>query len=133
MQAHHLCENSLGGYAFGLHIHSFVLAPNAATFDFVPFVGDPQECRGYVAIPPLVGPREGRGEGATFDFITSSGGPRECNGYVAIPPTYGPPRMQGLQSNSAHLWAPEKAGVRQPLLIFTPRLVLDTPENTRVT
>ena len=26
--------------------------------------------------------------------------------------------MQGLHSNSALFWAPEKAGVRQPLLIF---------------
>ena len=28
-------------------------------FDFVPFVGDPQECKGYVAFPPILGPREG--------------------------------------------------------------------------
>ena len=36
--------------------------------------------------------------------------------------------MQGLHSNSAHLWAPEKARVRQPILILSP--MLGTPENT---
>ena len=41
----------------------------------------------------------------------------------------GPPRMQGLRSNSAHVWAPEKAGVRRPILIFSPRLALGTPKN----
>ena len=30
--------------------------------------------------------------------------------------------MQGLRSTSALLWAPEKAGVRQPLLILSPLL-----------
>ena len=35
--------------------------------------------------------------------------------------------MQGLHSNSALFWAPEKAGVRQPLLIFSPCLALGTP------
>ena len=43
------------------------------------------------------------------------------------------PRMQGSCGNSAHLWAPEKAGVRQTLLIFSPRLALGTPENAGVT
>ena len=28
--------------------------------------------------------------------------------------------MQGLRSTSALMWAPEKAGVRQPLLILSP-------------
>ena len=32
----------------------------------------------------------------------------------------GTPRMQGLRSIPAHLWAPEKAGVRQPILILSP-------------
>ena len=40
-----------------------------ATSDFVPFVGDPRERRGYVAIPPTLGPREGRGDVATSDFV----------------------------------------------------------------
>ena len=41
--------------------------------------------------------------------------------------------MQGLRSDSA-LFAPpppEKAGLRQPLLISTPRLVLGTPKERR--
>ena len=33
-----------------------------------------------------------------------------------------PPRVQGLRSTSAHLWAPEKARVRQPLVILSPCL-----------
>ena len=41
--------------------------------------------------------------------------------------------MQGLHSNSALFWAPEKAGVRLPLVIFSPRLVLGTPKNAGVT
>ena len=28
-------------YSFGLHIQSFVFAPNSATFDFVPLARDP--------------------------------------------------------------------------------------------
>ena len=28
-------------YSFGLHIQSFVFAPNSATFDFVPLTRDP--------------------------------------------------------------------------------------------
>ena len=39
--------------------------------------------------------------------------------------------MQGLRSTSAHLWAPEKVGVRQPLLILSP--YVGTPENEGVT
>ena len=30
-------------------------------FDFVPFVGDPRECRGYVAFPPICGPSRSQG------------------------------------------------------------------------
>ena len=38
--------------------------------------------------------------------------------------------MQGLRRNSALFPAPEKAGVRQPILILPP-LCLDIPENAR--
>ena len=37
--------------SFGLHIQSFVLAPNSATFDFVPLARDPPQCKGDVAFP----------------------------------------------------------------------------------
>ena len=40
--------------------------------------------------------------------------------------------MQGLRSNSALFWAPEKARVRWPLLILSPRLALGIPENVGV-
>ena len=40
--------------------------------------------------------------------------------------------MQGLRSKSALFWAPEKAGVRQPILIFSPRLALGTPRMHRL-
>ena len=40
--------------------------------------------------------------------------------------------MQGLRSNSALLWAPEKAGVRYPILILSPFLGLGIPENAGV-
>ena len=49
----------------------------------------------------------------------------------SIAVVWGAPRRQGLHSTSALLWAPEKAGVRQPLLIFSP--CLGTPENAGVT
>ena len=39
--------------SFGLHIQSFVLAPNSATFDFVPLAKDPPQCKGDVAFPPF--------------------------------------------------------------------------------
>ena len=39
--------------SFGLHIQSFVLAPNSATFDFVPLARDPPQCKGDVAFPPF--------------------------------------------------------------------------------
>ena len=41
--------------------------------------------------------------------------------------------MQGLRSNSALFWAPEKARVRWPILILSPRLALGTPEDAGVT
>ena len=53
--------------------------------------------------------------------------------YVNFSPPWGsvePPRMQGLCSTCALFWAPEKGGVRQPLLILS--LLLGTPENAGV-
>ena len=44
----------------------------------------------------------------------------------------GTPENQGLHGTSAHFWAPQKVGVRQPLLIFSLRLALGTPENAGV-
>ena len=41
---------------------------------------------------------------------------------LILSPLLGTPRTQGLHSISAHLWAPEKAGVRQPILILSPLL-----------
>ena len=38
--------------------------------------------------------------------------------------------MQGLRSNSALMWAPEKVGVRQPLLILSP--LMRTPRTHRL-
>ena len=46
-------------------------------------------------------------------------------------PLLAPPGTQGLHSNSAHLSAPEKPGVRKPFLILSP--LPGTPENTGVT
>ena len=40
---------------------------------------------------------------------------------------WGPPRMRGSRSNSALLWAPEKARVRYPLLILLPVLGVGDP------
>ena len=39
--------------------------------------------------------------------------------------------MQGLCSNSALLWAPEMARVREPLLILSARLALGEPRECR--
>ena len=39
--------------------------------------------------------------------------------------------MHGLRSNSALFWAPVKARVRHPLLIFSPPLPLGTPKSTQ--
>ena len=36
-----ILRNFFCWYSFGLHIQSFVLAPNSATFDFVPLARDP--------------------------------------------------------------------------------------------
>ena len=41
--------------------------------------------------------------------------------------------MQGLRSNSALFWAPEKARVRLPRVIYSLRLALGTPKNVGVT
>ena len=37
-----------------------------ANSDFVPFVGDPRGCRGYVAFPPSFGPWRRQGCGSDF-------------------------------------------------------------------
>ena len=39
-------------------------------------------------------------------------------------PLLGTPENAGV---TTHLWAPEKAGVRRPILIFSPHLALGTP------
>ena len=70
-----------------------------ANSDFLPAlgVGDPRECRVYVAIPPSLDPLEGRGEVANADFLPAFGvgEPRKCRGYVAVLPSFGPPRRPG--------------------------------------
>ena len=78
-----------------------------------PFVGEPRECTGYLAIPPCCGPREGKGKVATSVFVS------HC---------WGPLRMQEFCSNSALFWAPEKVGGREPLLTLSP-LGLEIFEN----
>ena len=40
-----------------------------ATFHLVSFLGDPRERRGYVAIQPIFGPQEGKGDVAIFVSI----------------------------------------------------------------
>ena len=82
-----------------------------AISDFVPAlgVGDPWECRGYVAIPPCFGPQRRHVLGGQFLILS----PR-----LAL----GTPRMKGLRSKSALFWGPEKAHVRWPLLILSPGL-----------
>ena len=40
--------------------------------------------------------------------------------------------MQGLRSDSALFWAPEKGRVRWPILNLSARLALGNPENARV-
>ena len=39
-------RNFFWWYSFGLHIQSFALAPNSATFDFVPLARDPPRKQG---------------------------------------------------------------------------------------
>ena len=93
---------------------------DVAAFDFVPFVGDPLQRTVCIATHPLLGPREGRAEAATSDFVPALG-------------VGDPPRMRGLRSNSILFLAPEKAVVRQPLPILSPRLASGTRENAGVT
>ena len=64
---------------------------------------------------PLLAPKEGRAKAGTYAFV---------------PFVWGPPRTYGLRSTSALFWAPEQAGMRQPLLILS--LCLGTPENAGV-
>ena len=59
-------------------------------FEFIPFVGEPRECKGYVAFLPIFGPRGRQGWAANSDFVPFVGDPRECKGYVALPPSFGP-------------------------------------------
>ena len=77
-------------------------------FDIVPFVGVRRECRGYVAFWPTCGPPKKAGLRQPILILSR---------FVWISP-----RMQGLCSISAHLWAnsdfvtlhlgtPENAGV----------------------
>ena len=40
--------------------------------------------------------------------------------------------MQGLRSNSALFWATQKAVITYPLLFFSVRVALGTPENLGV-
>ena len=68
---------------------------------------------------PLLGPREGRAEAATSNIVCALG-------------VGDPPSMQGLRSTSVLFGAPGKAGVRHPLLIFSPHLALGTPKNVGV-
>ena len=79
-------------------------------------LGTPENAGVTLQFRPLFGPREGRGEAATSDFLRARGvgDTRECRGYVAILPSLGPPKRQD---------------VRQPLLIFFPRLAFGTPKN----
>ena len=42
MQAHHLYEKSLGGYSFGLHIHSLDLPPMQPLLILSPLEGTPK-------------------------------------------------------------------------------------------
>ena len=127
--------------------------------DFVPAlgVGDPRECRGYVATPPSIGPPRRHGLGG--DFLIC---PRAWR--------RGPPRIQGLRSDPALFWAPgegtcevatsdsvpvlgvgdsrecrgyvaippsfglpRRHGLGGQCLILSPRLALGTPENAGVT
>ena len=52
---HTISTKNFSWYSFGMHIQSFVLAPNSATFDIVPLARDPPECKGDVAFPPFFG------------------------------------------------------------------------------
>ena len=53
-------------YFFGLHIQTFVLAPNSAPFDFVPLARDPPECKGDIVFPPFSGLPRRQGCGTHF-------------------------------------------------------------------
>ena len=69
-----------------------------ANSDFVPFAGDPGECRGYVVIQPVCcPPREGSSEVANSDFVPFAWDPRECRGYVVIQPICAPPEKVGVR------------------------------------
>ena len=43
----------------------------------------------------------------------------------------GPPRKQGLRSNSTLFWAPERVGVRQPILLLSALLQIPRTQRLR--
>ena len=75
-----------------------------ANSEFVPLLGTPDNVGITKQFRPLLGLREGKDKIATSDFVPLVEDPRECKGCVAI----------------VLFLAPEKAGVRQPLLILSP-------------
>ena len=83
-----------------------------AISNFVPFVGDPRECRVYVAIGP---PRR---YVATSHFVFFIWEPWEHRGYVAILPIFGPREGWGCVATCPppppSLGTPENACVMQP-------------------
>ena len=85
---------------------SGTLAHAGVTLHLCPPLG-PREGKGEAAtlgcVPVFGDPHEGRGEATTFDLVPLVGDPLERGGYLALP----------------HALAPEKAGVRQPLLILS--------------
>ena len=81
------------------------------------FLGTPENAGVTSRFCPLLGPRERRGEVALSDFFPALG-------------AGDPQRTQGLRSVSALFQAPERARVRQPILILYP--CLGTPDNAGV-
>ena len=68
-----------------------------ATFDFVPFAGDPRECRGYVAFPPTGGPPRSRvGENRIFIRPSPSRGVGAYNHLFTYQPPAGVAAGLGL-------------------------------------
>ena len=81
-----------------------------------PCLGIPENAGVTYQFRPLFSSHEGKGEAATSDFVLLFGDPREPRGYIAPVPSLGPP---------------EKARVRQPLVIASP--FWGTPTNAGVT
>ena len=82
-------------------------------------LGTPENAQVTQQFCSLVCPREGSGEVATVVFL-----------YLRL--VLGTPKIQGLHSTFALFWAPEKAGVRHLILIFSTRLAMGTHENAGV-